>query len=226
MPILPTLADLVDWGIQDARSSEFSALSATVVDFDPVTCTITARIAVRRTTSTDDDTYTTETLPDLPNVRVAYMSAAAGSVRFPLAPGDVGILVVLTLDDTKWRLTGEAPSDPPDEGRAHLKVSVFFPVCIADLLTPALAITDGIEIVAATGPIAITSPKVRAYSPDVRLGIDNEGDTADHPIALATLVKNNLDAIATTLGSLTGGGASFGTPYSSTAVAAARVKAR
>lgn len=219
----------------------YSALTGIVSAFYPSTCTADIQLTTNRTLPVSDDVEddVDETLPLLPGVRVLYFQAAAGRIRAPLIAGDPVLVVVLALDDANWRQTGVVPSNAVDAGRHHLKACVCIPGVSLDSAVVPLAITDGIEIVAPTGPIVIQASasnlvlqaqgagaEARIDSTSVRLGTDNHADTHDVPVALATLVNTELGKIHTTLGTLTGGGASFGTPYIPATVAATRVTAR
>lgn len=249
MPLVPDIAEILNRAIIAQLADVFTGMAGIVVDFDPVACTAAIQLAVKRTVESEDGLSDfSEVLPNLPNVPILYAQAAAGVVRFPLTAGDPVLVLALTLDHTKWRLNGEVPADPADAGRMHLKSAIAIPGFVPDLNVTPLVVSDGIEITAPVGSIVVSSPtgnitiqapqtgdpgkkivlaapRVFVESNAVVLGVTAETDTT-HPVALANLVANELSAIQTTLASLTGGGAHFGTPYAPGSVGASHVNAK
>jgi hypothetical protein len=148
-------------------------------------------------------------LPVLPNVRVYFQRSKKFAITYPLEQGDEGLIVFAGWDVAPWLASGDV-SDPIDLRNHHPMHAFFIPgIC-----------SDGNVITPDPGTAALV-----LSGADVRLGA---GDASDF-VALASLVKAELDKIASTLGtgtSVSGGAVSFTPPYTASPVAATLVKAK
>jgi len=206
--INPTEADVILAAIASAKLDHHGPTVGIVQVFYPAIPGQAAAVdvlpVVQRQIPTDDGSTEPEPLPVLPNVPLIYPRGGGCSITWALAPGDAVLLIVLWLDVTQWRLTG-APVVSPivDQGSHHIAHTVAIPGILADVSLP---------IPYPLGEITVDGPSIKL------------GANATDAVANAAKVNAQLSAIQTTLGSLTGGGAHFTTPYTAGTVDCDKVK--
>lgn len=201
-----------------ARQADIrTACPGIVVDYDAPTQTATINLAVRL----PDVNGVPQELPPLSDVVVKWPRGGGFFATMPLQPGDTGLLVFCEADFSGWRQSGEV-SDATQE-RRHGLYPYFLPGGADDTKPLVSASADHMVCGQDGGPV------IRIKSTGIELGA-----AATDFVALAGLVKTELDAIqskfdahvhpVTALGSPTGP-----TPTSIGslgAVAATKVKAQ
>lgn len=205
------LGEVLRRGIDSRVADVWTAFPAKVLSYDADNQVADLEPKIRRPLPTDDGTIEFEDLPVLPNVPIRFPRGGGDqyAITWPLQAGDWVDVTVETYSSSGWRQTGET-GDPLDV-RAHNLSSVY----------------------ARPGASPNTQKLAGANDPDNALVLDAplikliRG--ASEFVALANLVRNELDAIKTTLGTGTtpvgGGTVTFGTPYVPGNVAATKVKA-
>lgn len=116
-------------------------------------------------------------LPSVPGVPVFTLGGASGSLSVDLSIGDTGLMIFCSRDLDTWLTSGADPAVPQDPRRHDLTDAVFLPG-----LRP---------FSAPLGASGYASGAVVLAGADVRLG----ASTATDFVALASLVKAELDAI-------------------------------
>lgn len=212
MPAIPTMAEVLRRSADSRISDVWTAIPAKVISYDASTQTVDCQPVVRRPVPSDDQegAFTFEELPIVPDVAVAFPRGGGCAVTWPISPGDFVELIVQTLAIAQWQETGET-ADPGDL-RTHSLGN-----CIA---IPCLGFAPIDATQAGTAAYVIDAPEILLVK-----------EATDY-VALASLVANELAAIAATLGTGStpaanggGGDVTFATAYSPGNVAATKVKA-
>lgn len=141
---------------------------------------------VVRTRFVDADTGESEYIqpPVIPNVPVAFPSGSGGSITWPLSEGDTVYLAHPDRSHDEWQATAKDDVTPEDPRRFDLSDAIAIP----GVRAPA----DPLDEVDA-GALVIASN-------EIHLGTAGLGAT-DY-IALANLVKSELDSLQSTLDTL------------------------
>jgi hypothetical protein len=126
MTITPDEAEVLNDAINDALIDVHVSLPGRVQLYNPLTQTATIVLPIKRVLQRADDSFTTEALPVLENVPVAFMRSAAFALTLPLAPGDTGLVVFSEVSIDQWR-SKNAETSPGDIGRHTLTGGVFYP---------------------------------------------------------------------------------------------------
>lgn len=126
MTITPSEAEVLNDAINDALIDVHVSLPGVVQLYNPLKQTATIVLPIKRVLQRADDSFTTEKLPVLENVPVAFMRSAAFAITLPLAPGDTGLVVFSEVSIDQWRSKNAATS-PGDIGRHTLTGGVFYP---------------------------------------------------------------------------------------------------
>lgn len=201
--------DLIDQRLRQMQTS----YPAEVISYDSSTSTVTVKPLFIETWRGPDDERIEETIENVEdsyvqNVLVMFPRAGNFRVSLPIAAGDTGLVVVTKYSLDAFR-SGAGQSDPGDLRKFSMSGSVFFPVNLS---------TDSDALDASNDDAVVTI---------------SAGGTPEF-VALANLVKSELDAIDTTIKSIvftadtsdgTGTPGTVGTAYNAGAVAATTLKA-
>ena len=93
--------------IADALLDVHTAIPGIVKSFNALTGTVDVQPAVKRALAREDGSTAFEELPLISNVRVEWPGAGGFELRFPLAAGDVVMLVFAEVDTGQWEQTGQ-----------------------------------------------------------------------------------------------------------------------
>ena len=194
-------AETIDRVLAAALDDVHTCLPGRVRSYDRTTQTATIRLGARRVVRAADedaDEDTSEALPDLVDVPVLWPGGGGFYVHLPLAEGDSVLVLFPETSIDRWLETGSA-EDPSIATRHGLDGAIAIPGLryraqrVAGLPADALVVgRDG-------------GPEIRITAAEVRAG-------GSESLAIGADVRAHLQAIATTLASLSGS-ASFGTPY-------------
>lgn len=178
MSLNPSLPQIIEAAIETGKQEHWSSLSGTVhavlgqgcVDVEP-----------NSDNPIPDETGATiyEALPIVPNVRVLWPRSSKAAFTFPIAVGDSGLLVMLTLSDDEWR-NGQ-PGQPGDIRRNHLAFAIFIPGLFPDS-KPATYADDPDVVIDVAGGV------------NIRLG-----GTATDLVALKSLVESRFQELVSPL---------------------------
>jgi hypothetical protein len=211
----PKILDLLKAHFESAQAGQHGPMFAEVTAYDHTTQAADVRPLVRLPV---DGVFVDA--PIIHKVRVRWLGGGGFAATFPLAVGDVGELTPLAADFSNWIASGTKNQDAPTEGRYQLRSCVFKPV-YRPFNSPLGALA-----VHATFPVISGDPLLLGDS------------TADKLVALADLVRDELDGIKADLDLLSNhshGGVEPGTgvtgtgpplSYSPSTPAATKVKAK
>lgn len=124
--LTPSDADIISEAMASMLIDVHVALPGKVESYDPLTQTASIELGLKRTLPKDDGTYTTEKMPVLANVPVAFSRASGMAITLPVEPGDTGLVVFCEQSIDQWRALGSV-SSPGEIGRHTLSGGVFFP---------------------------------------------------------------------------------------------------
>jgi len=191
MAIEPTIVDVVGGAIAGKLRDVHTGMPGKVVKYDSAAGTVDVLPVVRGAIEGEDGTLLLEDLPVISNVPVAWPRGGGFYIKFPLLQGDH---VWLSFSETAmalWRTSGQI-SQPGDLRRHDLSYPIAFP-CIApdaDALP-----TNGADELVIDGPGTL------------RMG----ASSADF-VALAGLVRSELQRIMTAFDGHTHGVTALGSP--------------
>lgn len=182
----PSLADVVDHGIQGAVGDVRVCLPGKVTSYDAARQSAHVQPLLRQTYVDEDDQEQSVAFPVVPNVPVIFPGAGGFRITFPLAVGDDVLLIFSDFSLDKYLTNGAvAPIDPIALHQHHL--------------------TDAIAI---PGMHAFNRPWTGAGSPNMTLGMDggaqvhitktgvNLGEEAPpYAVALAEAVEDALTTL-------------------------------
>lgn len=124
----PSDADIDQELIAHTLGRVRTCLPAWFVSYDSAKQTATVQIAVRHLEQNVESGVMQSVLPPpIPNVPVAWLSTAAGSITVPVAAGDWCTLLVYERSTDEWRSTGAQDNSPRDDRRFDLTDCVAFP---------------------------------------------------------------------------------------------------
>lgn len=121
-----TMADLLQYVIDDDRASLFVALPGRVEAYDSSKQVADIKPMTKRVARDGDDNRLVDELPVIPAVPVVWPRGAGYFICFPLGAGDEGLIVCCDSDLGAWR-DSSLISDPGDERRHSLAGAVFLP---------------------------------------------------------------------------------------------------
>jgi hypothetical protein len=111
----------------DSQQDELhTALPGRVVSYDDAAQVADVAPLINRSLPRSDGSRASEALPTIRAVPVMFPSSGDFYVRFPVAAGDEGLLLICERDPARWRVTGQI-SDPIDVRTHHLAHAVFYP---------------------------------------------------------------------------------------------------
>lgn len=217
MPLNRSLAEILALHADVIKNDIRKVLPATVTavhfDTDPSTGkprqTVDVQIAVNNPIFDDLGNTFTELAPSVSNVPVGFMRGGGFMVSLPVAIGDSVLLIFSDLSCDVWREGDGTPQDPGFVGK-HTLDSAFAIPCIAP---DANAFTDPTTANAA-GKLVIgkdgSAAQIRISATDIELG-----NNATDNVVLASLIYNELKAIAKAFSTFAPGtgGANFPNPY-------------
>lgn len=122
----PTLAEVIRAAIDSRLLDMHTCIPATVVTYNPLTQTVDAQPAIKRSVEKRDGSYAHEKLPIVMNVPVMWQRGGGFALRLPLATGDTVWLVFSEAATAQWRTTGQV-SEPGDLRRFDLSYAAAFP---------------------------------------------------------------------------------------------------
>lgn len=212
----PSQVQILKAAVRARQADIRTACPGIVVDYDVTTQTATVNLAVRL----PDVNGVPQELPPLPDVPVHWQRGGGFFCSMPLKAGDAGLLVFCEADFSGWRESGEV-SDATQE-RRHGLYAYFLPGGGDDNSPIEGAAADYMVCGKDGGPV------IKIKDTGIELGA-----SASDFVALAGLVKTQLDAIqnkfdahvhpTTSLGAPTGPTPTMIGPLG--AVAATKVKA-
>jgi hypothetical protein len=138
--ITPELAEVIQEAIDSALIDVHTALPGAVQSYDAATKTVDVELQTKRMLEKQDGTFTSEELPILVNVPIAYQGSSDYVTAYALAPGDTGMVMFSETSLDQWRSKGSVTS-PSDIERHGLSGAVFYPAplpiakIVADVLT-------------------------------------------------------------------------------------------
>jgi hypothetical protein len=184
------------------------ALPAIITEaFDSARCSVTVKPLLKRPLRAPDGSFTSEELPELYDVPVCFPMFNGFQMTFPIAVGDVVMLVFCDYDVAAWSLVGDV-TGPGDVRRHHLTGAVALPCGLRKLSQPMTAFNStALEFGSASGiRISVTGSQMR---------VGGDADSA----ALASKVDALASALNTFIGvynSHTHGGVTTGAGTSGT----------
>lgn len=122
----PTLAGLLDAAVQRGLAGLRVSVPARVERYDPATQAVDVKPLVRDFYEGEDGSTQSESLPVVTNVPVLFPGAGGFRVTFPVARGDVVLLVFADRSLDVWKSKG-GEVDPADPRRHHLSDAVAIP---------------------------------------------------------------------------------------------------
>jgi hypothetical protein len=174
-----------------------TAMPGVVESYDAAKQTADVKPQLMRAVDDGDGGVVVEELPTLPNVPVLFGRGGGFFASFPLAKGDMVLLVFCERDTGQWRSKGEA-TDPADRRLHPLSGAVALPGFYPDSKALGSAHAENM-VVGKDGSSAVIHMK-----PDgtVHLG----GETGAEFVALADKVLARLDSIKSDFNGHTHGG--------------------
>ncbi len=124
----PTEEEALDIVIRSYLQDLFTALPATIVEYDAKKQTCVVQPQINRQIETINGGELSEALPTIPDVPVAFPRSASMFLSFPLQPGDAVMLVFqMRSIDTYMAGRGEDPVDPVDFRIHDITDAVAYP---------------------------------------------------------------------------------------------------
>jgi len=128
--LTPSLGQLLSDLEAAIKGSMSTALPATVVTYNPLTQTITAKPSISaRFSEPTSGALVPVPLPAIANVPVAFPKGGLGlySITWPLISGDEVVLVMSDRSMDEWKSTGLPENIPVDSRRFDLTDAIAFP---------------------------------------------------------------------------------------------------
>lgn len=122
----PTLAEVLLSAMDSRLGQDYRALPGRVESFDPSSQRISVQPLIRRGVIDESGDRQAERLPVITDVPVCYQGAGDISITFPLAPGDVVLLIFASASLDKWLAVG-GDVDPLDDRRHALSDAIAIP---------------------------------------------------------------------------------------------------
>lgn len=180
----PELATVIRNAISARLVDVHTAMPAKVQSYDSDSQTADIEPELSRIVRDAAGVRSTETLPIIPCVPVAFPGAGGFFVAFPVQAGDTGLLIFNEYAIDRWR--ADAPGDPGDERRHGLSGAVFIP----GLKTSSNALADADATDMRIGQDGGTRIDIKATGV-IEIGAPG----ATEAIGLGDAIKGHLDAI-------------------------------
>lgn len=181
----PTLAGVLNSAQERfARGMQTAFPGKVTQDWDPATLTVEVEPQFHEVWRADEVRYS-QPIPPIPNVPICFPRAGAYGMTFPIAKGDTVLVVCTKYNLDRWRDQAMA-DDPGDPRKFTLAGAVAIPGLYANDAAEGLSPTPSSDdLVVSSGSLI------------------HLGDPANSQfIALANLVKAELDAVQTSFESI------------------------
>lgn len=189
----PALSTAILKLFQRKLAEVHTCLPGKITKYDQSTQLADVQVAVKYRTPTDDGDVTVEDFPVIPNVPVEHLQTANFFSSFPVAAGDFVWLHIVEQSIDKWMHQGGSPVDDPIDRRFNLKD------CYATLArNPVSHIAETESDCMVLGGKG-SAPRVYLQSGIIALGSKSPSEF----VALATKVFNEINALRTTVNTLT-----------------------
>ena len=150
----PDLGEILAETVSFALGRVSTALPATIVSYDPATQKATCKPTVSgRYHDPETDTLIPIPLPTIAGVPVVFPRANGGGLTWPLAPGDVVLLVICDRSLDEWKSTGAPENTPQDVRRFDLTDAVALPCIRPDTApipasgwAPGATVLEGLDV--------------------------------------------------------------------------------
>jgi len=190
----PDLAELLRVAIRSQVSNVHVSLPGEVLVYDPAAQTADVQPLLRRPLVAADGTeLEAESLPILHDVPVAFPRGGGGYLSLPLVAGDLVHLIFVERSMDQWRAGEGEETTPVDYRTHHLADAVAYPALYP---TPRALATAHAENIA----LGFDEGSQVHIRPDGEVHLA-ENEAADY-VALAELVKDEIDALRSTVDSL------------------------
>lgn len=184
----PTFPEMLKLAI-DARLADLHvSMPGRIESYDASKLSVDVQPLIRHTYFDESGDRQTEAYPIIPSVPVKFPGSGAYRITFPIAKGDIVLLVFSEASIDKW-LQNEGVVDPIDDRRNQMIDAVAIPG-LHSFKSPIAAETDAMVVDVPT---------------EMRLG----SSSATDPVAL----KSDLDVIYTAITTAAVGGADGGAAY-------------
>lgn len=191
----PTLAHALRRALEAQSAALRVSLPGRVERFDPATQLADVKPLLHEVYELDTGDTETSSLPVITNVPVYSPGGQDFSLTMPVKAGDSCWLFFSDRSLDLWNENG-GEQDPVDPRRHDLTDAI----CIVGVRPKATALSEYDADAIQMGKIG--GVRVRVKSAAVHLGVDHNEDATDS-VALASLVKNELEALKQKLESLT-----------------------
>lgn len=122
----PTLVEAIRRAMEASSSEICTALPARVESYDAAAQRASVQPLIRRTYQDESGARQVERLPVISDVPVSFPGAGDYSISWPLAKGDIVLLVFSQASIDKW-LTSGKDVDPLDDRRHSLNDAIAIP---------------------------------------------------------------------------------------------------
>lgn len=127
MSTLPVTSDVLRQLVRSETARLHTAMPGYIESYDAETQTATVRLNIRFK-RIEDGSIVHYDAPLLPNVPVAWPTAAAFSITFPLDVGDPGLVIFAERSLDEWKISGPNDAPEPAQARRHdLSDGIFIP---------------------------------------------------------------------------------------------------
>lgn len=123
----PTIAQSLATVFDSRLAALHVAMPARVESYDASQQRATVQPLTRRAFIAEDDSRTPEKLPPIEGVPIIFPGAGAYKITFPIAKGDIVMLLFAEGSIDKWLTTGAVDVDPDDDRRNALSDAVAIP---------------------------------------------------------------------------------------------------
>lgn len=145
------ISDALNAFVAAAASGLHVAMPGRVESYDPVKQRVHVQPVIRRGFTEEDGSRSTEQLPIVPDVPVVFPGSGPYSISWPIAKGDIVLLVFADQSLDRWLALGEIV-DPQDDRNHTLSDAIAIPG-----LRPFTAPIGGAPS-GAGGPMVIQAP--------------------------------------------------------------------
>lgn len=123
----PELEEIIRAGAAFALSNVFTSIPGVVIKYDKAKRRADVQPLVKRPRTLEDGTRTADSYPVVPSCPVQFPGGGGVLVRFPIKPGDIGIILFSMASLDRW-LSGKGGTvDPEFDHRHHISDGIFVP---------------------------------------------------------------------------------------------------